>query len=391
MYKHSNNQNFEEAAKIRDRIESLSKINLKSYSVLNTRLSFDIMCFAHKLELIFVQVFFFRNGKNLGNKEYKIECKNNLETDETIKDFVAKFYLKHTPPSQVIINHELRDLNVIEIAIEKKTKNKTKFKFAKKGQAKDLVILAEQNLETSIKKNSKNIITNQEVKINLKKAFSLKKIPNRIEVYDNSHLGGENPTGAMVVYENGEFKKNSYRKFNIQNKSKTFDDYYMMKQVMMRRFNLEKDKGSWKKKLPDLIIIDGGKGHLNIAREITKKFGSIDLIAIAKGKDRNSGNESFFIKDKLISLEKHNSTLFFLQNLRDEAHRFAITSQRTRRNKNIFKSSFDDVDGIGGKLRKLLLSHFGSLNSIKTAGIKELKKVPGIGSKLANKIYEEFN
>ena len=195
----------------------------------------------------------------------------------------------------------------------------------------------------------------------------------------------------MIVFENGKFEKSSYRKFNIKDVDKTNDDYLMMKQVLQRRFNLKKTQTTWKNILPDLILIDGGKGHLNIAEDILKNFRSIEFIAIAKGKNRNKGNESFFMKDKHFKLKDNSHSLFFLQNLRDEAHRFAITSQRTKRTKNIYNSVFDDLNGIGGKLKKLLLSHFGSVEGVKTAGLKDLKKVPGIGIVLAQKVYDEFH
>ena len=180
-------------------------------------------------------------------------------------------------------------------------------------------------------------------------------------------------------------------KLDIIDIEKTNDDYLMMKQVLQRRFNLQKNKNTWKNVLPDLVLIDGGKGHLNIAEGVLKNFKSIEFVAIAKGKNRNKGNESFFMKNKFFKLKENSHSLFFLQNLRDEAHRFAITTQRTKRIKNIYNSAFDDLNGIGGKLKKLLLSHFGSLEGVKTAGLKDLKKVPGIGNILAQKVYDEFN
>ena len=391
MFELSNNQNFEEAAKIRDRIRSLSKINLKKFSVVNQKSSFDIMCFSKHQNLVFVQVFFFRNGKNLGNKEYKFSAENEKELQNVIKDFIASFYLKHESPSRVIINKNIFGLDIIEDAIQKQKNKKTKFHYAKKGEKKDLLMIAEKNLENSIRRYVNNKSERKELLLDLKIKFGLKKIPNRIEIFDNSHLNGENPVGAMVVYEDGKFEKNSYRKFNIKDTKKTSDDYLMMKQVLERRFNFLNSDNTWKKNLPDLILIDGGKGHLHIAENVAKRFENIDVIAIAKGRNRNKGNESFFIKNKFIKLKENNSTLFFLQNLRDEAHRFAISSQRQRRTKKIYKSVFDDVDGVGSKLKKILLSHYGSIDGIKTAGIKDLRKVPGVGNVLAKKIYDEFN
>ena len=193
----------------------------------------------------------------------------------------------------------------------------------------------------------------------------------------------------MVVYENYKFSTSEYRKFNIRSITKTHDDYFMMQQVLSRRFQ-KQNYNSWKKNYPDLVLIDGGKGHLKIAEKIiTKK--NIEIISIAKGKKRNAGEETLFYKNKLFKLEKRNKVLFFLQNLRDEAHRFAISSQRYRRIKQIKDSLFDEISGIGGKIKKSLLSHFGSIDNIKSASLKDLKKVPGIGKIMANKIYNQFN
>ena len=226
--------------------------------------------------------------------------------------------------------------------------------------------------------------------IDLKETFNLPKIPKRIEIFDNSHLSGDNPLGAMVVYENYKFCSNEYRKFNIRGVEKTSDDYFMMKQVLSRRFKIQGKLSSWKDNLPDLVLIDGGKGHLRIAESIIIAKHT-EIIAIAKGKNRNAGEETLFYKNNKYQLEKKNKVLFFLQNLRDEAHRFAISSQRYRRIKQIKSSFFDEISGIGGKMKKSLLSHFGSIDNIKSASLRDLKKVPGIGKKMADKIYNQFN
>jgi excinuclease ABC subunit C len=221
--------------------------------------------------------------------------------------------------------------------------------------------------------------------------LNLQNIPKRIEIYDNSHLSGTNPVGAMVVFENYSFSKKLYRKFNISSSGQRInDDYFMIEQVLRRRFNIST---KWKEKFPQLIIIDGGKGHLNKVRNILKekKIYNIDYISIAKGKNRNSGNETIYTKNKKIKFEKNDKELFFIQRLRDEAHRFAVKSTRLRHQKSFRNSIFDQIDGIGKKTRLILLSYFGSIDNIKTAGINDLKKIPKIGIKTAKKIYKEFN
>ena len=254
--------------------------------------------------------------------------------------------------------------------------------------------MVEKNINHSLDKQISKTTKNKELEIDLRKALNLKNIPKRIEVYDNSHLSGTQPTGAMVVYRNNEFSRENYRKFNIKVESQTTnDDYLMMNQVIKRRLEISRNKLSWKNELPDLIIIDGGKGHLNLVRKIIneKKIKHIDVISIAKGKLRNAGDETIFHLDYSLKFEKNDKILFFLQRLRDEAHRFAISSQRFRRNKLIKNSIFDNIVGIGSKTKKVLLSHFGSIENIKSAGIRDLEGTPGIGKKMAKKIYEEFN
>lgn len=385
----SKNENFEDAAKIRDRIKAINRINQHSFSRINYKGNFDIVCFQSKFEEIFIEIVFFRNGSNLGNKEYVIKNYEKKEFNSIIKDFLIRFYLKHHPPKNIIFNKKVDDLEALKAAFKKEKDIVVEFSLAKKGIKKDLVDNTEKNLNDFAERHYHNIKTNKQTLSDLKDIFQLPKIPKRIEIYDNSHLGGNNPVGAMVVYENYKFNTSEYRKFNIRSITKTHDDYFMMQQVLSRRFQ-KQNNNSWKKNYPDLVLIDGGKGHLKIAEKtITKK--NIEIISIAKGKKRNAGEETIFYKNKLFKLEKRNKVLFFLQNLRDEAHRFAISSQRYRRIKQIKDSLFDEISGIGGKIKKSLLSHFGSIDNIKSASLKDLKKVPGIGKIMANKIYNQFN
>tara|TARA_B100001027_G_scaffold106832_1_gene73597 strand:- start:304 stop:1032 length:729 start_codon:yes stop_codon:yes gene_type:complete len=237
-------------------------------------------------------------------------------------------------------------------------------------------------------------LSNKLISGEISKKFLLSKPPKTIEVYDNSHLNGSQPIGAMIVYDNHKFIRERYRKFNIKSdKNLMQDDYFMMEQVIRRRFSFEDEKNEWKFNLPDLIIIDGGKGHFNLVENILKEknIKNIDLISIAKGVQRNAGNETIFLKNASVKLEKNDKVLYFLQRLRDEAHRFAINSQKYRRKLQIKNSIFDEIPGIGIKAKKNLLSHFGSISSIKKAGIKDLENTPGIGKIIAKKIYDEFN
>ena len=392
MEKLSENQKYEEAGLFRDRIKALSKINQYKMSVTGITENFDIVCFFQKSGIIFIQIFFFRKGSNLGNKEYSFKETLTKDFNETINFFLLNFYLKHEVPSQILVNIEMKHINISKDAIKNKTKKKVEFIFPLKGKKKILLEMVEKNLQQSIKKYFQNLVSNTEVLNNLKSMLELKSTPNRIEIYDNSHLSGDQPVGAMVVFQDNSFQRDKYRKFNIKGTLKTSDDYFMMKQVLERRFSFNHES-KWKNLLPDLIIIDGGLGHLNLIKKTLNNIGikKIDVIAIAKGKKRNAGEETIFFKEKKIKLKTADKTSFFLQNLRDEAHRFAISSQKYRRIKKIKYSVFDDILGIGSKVRKLLINHFGSLENVKNAGIQDLKKVSGIGKVMAERIYNEFH
>ncbi len=392
MEQASKNQNFEEAALIRDRIKAITKISFEQYSDLNKNEDFDIVFLHQKYGQICIQIFFYRTGKNFGNKEFVF---SNIHLDEPeiiFSQFLIFFYTSNQVPKQILINFELKDTPIIKSIISKRTNTNVEIKKPKIGKKLELLKIVEENIKASINEKFKKNEKNQFILKTLHSKLKLNDYPNKIEIYDNSHFNGSNPVGAMVVYENYNFKKSSYRKFNIKAfQGKSNDDYFMLKQVLERRFNFSEE---WKKELPNLIIIDGGKGQLNVAQKILteKQISNIDLISIAKGKKRNSGDETIYSgKIGKVLFNKTDQELYFLQRLRDEAHRFAITSQKKRRLSKVKKSVFDNVTGVGKELRLNLLSYFGSIDNIKTASIKDLKKVPGVGIEIAKKIYKEFN
>ena len=392
MQQESKKENFEEAALIRDRIKAISKISFEQYSDLNKNEDFDVVFLYQKYGQTCIQIFFYRVGKNIGNKEFVF---SNIFLDQPnviLSQFLIFFYSSNDTPRQILTNFEITDVEIIKSIISKNMKGKIEIKKPKTGKKFELLKIVEENIKANIAQKFKNNEKNRSILESIYSKFKLNNFPNKIEIYDNSHFSGVNPIGAMVVYENYNFKKSSYRKFNIRtNKERLNDDYFMLEQVLKRRFSFTEE---WKKKLPNLIIIDGGRGQLNVANKvlIKKKIYNIDLISIAKGKRRNSGNENIYSrKIGKIMLEKNEKELFFLQRLRDEAHRFAITSQKKRRLSNLKKSVFDNVSGIGKGLKLNLLSYFGSIENIKTASLKDLKKVPGIGIETARKIYNEFN
>lgn len=383
-------EHYEKAAIIRDRISALSKISNEKYSDLNNKDDFDIIFLKKKSDLISIHIFFFRNGKNLGNKDYLFENNFFDKTEKVFSQFLYFFYNKNVPPKEIYLNTKPRDIHILK-SLFTEFKNKVSIKVPIKGKKKMLLKMVEENVDASLEKKTKDRLETKSILVSLKNKLKLKNIPNRIEIYDNSHLNGTNPVGVMVVYENGSFVKKGYRKFNILvPNDNSSDDYFMMNQVMERRFKISTD---WKKKIPDLILIDGGKGQVNIVNKVLckKKVFGIDLIGIAKGRNRNAGDEKIYYNNNLFELEKNNKVLFFLQRLRDEAHRFAVNSSKIKHNKSLRNSIFDNIVGIGRKTKLILLSYFGTIENIKTAGISDLKKVPNIGTKTAEKIYKEFN
>ena len=384
-------QNYEKAASLRDRIKALSKITNERYSDINSDEDFDIIFIKEKYEMIAIQVFSFRKGKNLGNKSFLFSDLIFDKTHEILEQFIMFFYSQNTVPKEIFVNEKLKNIDLFKNLLSKNTNFKVKIKLPLRGKKRELMKIVENNVDVVLNKRVSAKEKEKSILNEIKTILSLNKNPNRIEVYDNSHLNGTNPTGAMVTYEDLLFQKNSYRKFNIKtSKERVNDDYYMMRQVFERRFKFDKE---WKKKIPDLIIIDGGRGHLNIVKKVLENFkiNDLDIIAISKGVNRNNGDETIHTNEKSINFDKRSQNLFFLQRLRDEAHRFAVSSTKSRHEKSLKNSIFDKIEGLGKKTKSNLLSYFGSIDNIKTASIGDLKKVPNIGTKMARKLYYEFN
>jgi len=384
-------QNYEKAASLRDRIKALSKITNERYSDINSDEDFDIIFIKDKYEMVAIQVFSFRKGKNLGNKSFLFSDLIFDKAYEILEQFIMFFYSQNTVPKEIFVNEKLKNIDLFKNLLSKNTNYTVRIKLPLKGKKKELMEMVENNVDVVLDKRVSAKKKEESILFEIKNKLNLSKDPNRIEIYDNSHLNGTNPTGAMVTYEDLLFQKNSYRKFNIKTtKNKVNDDYFMMRQVFERRFKFDKD---WKRKIPDLIIIDGGRGHLNTVKKILEKLkiNDLDIIAISKGINRNKGDESIHTNEKSIKFDRRSENLFFLQRLRDEAHRFAVSSTKLRHTKSLKTSVFDKIEGLGTKTKSNLLSYFGSIDNIKTASIGDLKKVPNIGTKMARKLYYEFN
>ena len=396
MQKYSLKKLYEKAASLRDRIKALNKIQEKQSINIESIGDADVISIKKKGAKACIQVFYFRGGNNLGGRYYFPKHEESEIEENILQSFLGQYYSDKIVTKLILINKAIKEKKLLIKALNKKSGYKINIEFPIKGKKRIIVRDAEKNAEKELNKKINEEKNNALYIKKIKEAFKFKKLPETIEIYDISHTSGEFAVGAMVSFNKNGFIKNNYRKFNIKGKFKRkeilskSDDYSSIYEVINRRLKT----GSKTLLYPDLMIIDGGKGHFNTVLDILKKLNlekKIELISIAKGKNRNEGNETFYIKNnKKIKFNLNDKTLFFLQRLRDEAHRFAITSHRTRRSK-INKSILDEIEGIGPNKKRDLLKYFGSSEQIKIAELNEIKKVKGINKNIAKKIYNFFH
>lgn len=387
MQNFSANYEYEKAATLRDQIKSLSAIQAKQNINIAEFNNCDIITLVNKDSQVCIYVSFFRGGNNYGSKPYFYNYENSsLEQnpENFLAEFLGQFYLEQTPPELILLNLEIADCEIMEEFLSKFSTQKVTIKTPARGDKlkliKDQESLARQSLEQKILQN----LSNQNLLLEVKNLFDLKEIPKRIEVYDNSHTGGDHAIGALITAGPEGFIKNGYRKFNINfDEITNKDDTAMLRHVLQRRF---RDKNQ--ENLPDLIIIDGGLGQLSAAAEVFEKLQiDIPFVCMSKGENRNAGEEYFHrVNHDSFTLTKNHKIMFYLQQLRDEAHRFAITTHRKKRAKSVTKSGLDEIDGIGKVRKKALLNHFGSFDKIKSATLEDLMRVSGISRKVAEKI-----
>ncbi len=337
--------------------------------------------------------FFYRSKQNWGNQAFFPKHDPDENLNEIINSFVSQFYENKSVPSSIIINEEIKEKELIEKALSKKEGKQINISVAKKGSKLNVINQAIKNAKDSLNRKLYESQNNKELFEEVTKKFDLEGIINLVEVYDNSHNQGSNSVGALITYGEEGFIKKRYRKFNIKLEKNEQDDYGMIKEVLNRRFKRAVQEKDNYLTMPDLVLVDGGKGQYSVARETMNELGlhDIPIIAIAKGKFRNSGNETFFHNGKEFKFEKNDPTLFFLQRIRDEAHRFAISAHRAKRKKGISKSLLDQIDGIGSVRKRSLLNHFGSARAVESASLDEIKSVEGVEEKVAKKIYNFFH
>jgi excinuclease ABC subunit C len=410
----SNALDFERAAVYRDRLAALSAIT--SHQGINPRTLEEADVFAvHQAGgYTCVEVFFFRTGQNWGNRAYFPKADRALAAGEVLSALLAQFYDDKPPPKLVLASHDFEERALLAAALTAKSGRKVEVSVPQRGERRELVQHALANAREALARKLADTSSQQKLLKALAETFALPRQPRRIEVYDNSHIAGTNAVGAMVVAGPEGFRKNQYRKFNIRSETITpGDDFGMMREVLQRRFKrllaespriglddalaaeqsgevVIDDEQPW----PDLVLIDGGQGQLNAASETLAALGVIDvpLIAIAKGPDRDAGRETFFMAGRSpFKLPPRDPLLYFIERLRDEAHRFAIGSHRGRRKKDIREAGLQEIPGIGPTRKRALLRHFGTLKAIERASLPDLALVPGINAETARKIYEFFH
>lgn len=388
---------FEKASIYRDRLEALANIqneqHINSYNITEA----DIFAIYQNGDLACIEVFFFRLGQNWGNHAYFIDISEDTPNEQILEQFLLQFYDNKPPAKLILLSHKVENIELLQQALTLKAQRNIVVTIPTKGEKQQIIAQALTNAREALARKMASINNKSKLLEEFAQRFKLKHIPNRIEIYDNSHIMGSNAIGAMVVFGCKGFEKDQYRKFNISNEELTpGDDFAMMEEVLKRRFTrLIKEPDQTR---PDVIIIDGGKGQLssaiNAISSLTKVkfFEHMNIIAMAKGVDRNAGKEIFHMPGKTeFSLPIQDRLLYFLQNLRDEAHRFAISSHRILRKKNMMKNPLDEISHIGAARKKALLYHFGSAKAVSEASLKQLSEVNGISQNLAKIIFDYFH
>ena len=384
---------FEKAAIIRDKIKSLNIIQ-SSLTISDINLvEADVIAGYKESGKTCIQVFFYRSKQNWGNQAFFPKHDPDEKLSNILNSFVSQFYENKTVPRSIILSEEIKEKVLIEKTLSKKENKQISISVAKKGTKLKVIKLAIKNAKNSLSRNLYENQNNKELLDKVAKKFKIDNTISLIEVYDNSHIQGTNSVGALIAYGEEGFLKKRYRKFNIKNDKFKQDDYGMIREVLDRRFKRAiQEKGNYLS-FPDMLLIDGGKGQYSSARETLNNLGlnEIPVVAIAKGKFRNSGDETFFHNGKNYKFLKNDPTLFFLQRVRDEAHRFAISAHRAKRKKGISKSMLDQIEGIGVIRKRALLNHFGSARAVESASLDEIKSVEGVEEKVAKKIYNFFH
>ncbi len=388
---------FERAAALRDRIKALTQVQTAQGINPKSVAEADIVALHLENGQACVQVFFIRANQNWGNRDYYPRVGADVDAAEALEAFVGQFYDTREPPKQIILSNEIENPDLMAEALTGKLGRKVELVVPRRGEKAELIDGALRNARESLARKMAESATQAKLLKGLAEAFDLSSPPGRVEVYDNSHIQGAFAVGAMIVAGPEGFMKNQYRKFNIKGEDLTpGDDFGMMKEVLTRRFkrlikeDAERREGHW----PDLLLIDGGAGQVSAVASIMKEFGveDIPMVGVAKGLDRDAGKEEFHrVGQRPFALRHNDPVLYFVQRMRDEAHRFAIGTHRAKRSKAVGATPLDDVPGVGAARKRALLAHFGSAKAVARANLSDLKAVEGVSGALAEKIYDYFH
>ncbi|KIC38102.1 excinuclease ABC subunit C [Leisingera sp. ANG-M7] len=388
---------FERAAALRDRIKALTQV--QTSQGINPRgvAEADVVGLHMDGGQACVQVFFIRANQNWGNQDFYPRVDADNSPAEVMEAFLGQFYGNKEPPRQLILSDGIENADLMEAALSEKAERKVELMVPQRGEKTELVAFAVRNARESLARRMAESATQAKLLRGLAEAFGLDGPPQRIEVYDNSHIQGTNAVGGMIVMGPEGFMKNAYRKFNIRGEDLVpGDDFGMMKEVLNRRFSRllkedpDREKGLW----PDLLLIDGGAGQVSAVAEIMEAHGvqDIPMVGVAKGVDRDHGKEEFYRPgESVFALQRNDPVLYFIQRMRDEAHRFAIGTHRAKRAKAFSATPLDEVPGVGASRKRALLAHFGSAKAVSRANLADLKAVDGISEALAERIYDHFH
>jgi len=387
---------FEGAARLRDRIRAMSHIQSSQGINPNTFAEADVFAAFNQGGETCIQVFFFRAGQNWGNRPYFPRHPRELSTAEVLESFVAQFYDERPAPALILLSEDIPNRELLTEALSLHADRKVEIATPRRGEKREIVEMALTNAREQLGRRMAENSAQRELLDGVCEVFGMEATPKRIEVYDNSHIQGSNALGGMIVAGPDGFEKGEYRKFNIKStETVPGDDYGMMREVLTRRFaRLVKESEDIKTKWPDIALIDGGPGQLAVAQSVLEDLGVEDvlLVGISKGPDRDAGREHFYMKGREpFRLDPKSPVLYYLQRLRDEAHRFAIGGHRKKRSKAIGANPLDEIAGVGASRKRALLQHFGSARAVSAASVADLESVGGLSGALAKKIYDFFH
>jgi excinuclease ABC subunit C len=397
MEQAAENLEFERAAALRDRIRGLTHVQGSGLANPASLTDADIVALWQTAGQSCIEVFFIRGGRNNGNRAHFPSHVKSEEPGDILAAFLAQFYDDKPPPPLILANHEMPEQGLIGEALSLKAGRRVEIAIPQRGEKRQVILHAETNAREALERKLAETAGIAKLLDGVAALFGLAGVPERIEVYDNSHIMGRNAYGVMVVAGPEGFRKAAYRKYGIRGAIAPGDDFAMMREVLERRFSRSlkaQEAGSATEDWPDIVLIDGGAGQYSAARAVLDDLGVTDvlLVAIAKGPDRDAGREWFFTAEKPpFQLPPRDPVLYYLQRLRDEAHRFAITTHRAGRSKALVTSELDEIPGIGAARKRALLNHFGSARGVKQAGLEDLQAVPGISKETAKRVYGFFH